>query len=324
MTIHSSQLDLPQPLHTQSGDERRVGFELEFSGIDLMRAASVVRDEFDGTLLEQSAAEVVVDTDLGHFNVEIDWDLLKRTAAAAQDKVEDLVEKVSKAAAMVVPVEVVCPPIPMSDIHLLGAMVQSLRDAGALGTEESLIAAYGVHINPEAPDLSAGTIDRYLRAFCLFQWWLEEQSDVDLARRISPYVELFDQTYIRVLLSRKGPDMATLIDDYLEHNATRNRALDMLPLFAHVDEDRVRKSIDDPKIKPRPTFHYRLPNCRIDDPEWSLASSWNLWCLVERLANDDASLRSLGAAFEQAHRPILGVDRSAWVNRMDEWRKRRS
>jgi hypothetical protein len=39
-------------------------------------------------------------------------------------------------------------------------------------------------------------------------------------------------------------------------------------------------------IKPRPAWHYRLPNCLIDDPEWSLARPWSEWVTIERLAAD--------------------------------------
>ncbi|OBX33760.1 putative amidoligase enzyme [Halomonas elongata] len=33
------------------------------------------------------------------------------------------------------------------------------------------------------------------------------------------------------------PDLRTLIDDYLEYNPTRNRELDLLPLFAYLDPE---------------------------------------------------------------------------------------
>ena len=59
----------------------------------------------------------------------------------------------------------------------------------------------------------------------------------------------------------------------------------MLPLFAWIDEDRVRTTIDDPRIKPRPTFHYRLPNAQVSDSLWSLAEDWNRWVVVETLAD---------------------------------------
>jgi len=67
--------------------------------------------------------------------------------------------------------------------------------------------------------------------------------------------------------------------------------MDMLPLFAYLDEDRVRSRLDDPRIKARPTLHYRLPNCDIDNPGWNLDQPWQNWLQVERLANDPARLK---------------------------------
>jgi hypothetical protein len=43
-----------------------------------------------------------------------------------------------------------------------------------------------------------------------------------------------------------------------------------LPLFAFLDEDRVRAKLDDPLIKSRPTYHYRLPNTDFHKPNWGI------------------------------------------------------
>lgn len=319
MDAYSSRLETLNALKNTAGKVRTVGFELEFSGITFRDTARVVCDTLNGKVTDETAAEVCVQTDHGDFNIELDWDFLKTAAANAGETVDELLHPLSKAAALLVPVEVVCPPLPVTSLTILDDMVVALRKAGATGTEESLIAAYGVHINAEVPALDAPTIHRYLRAFVLLQWWQIEANDVNLARRISPYIDLFEESYIKLLLTRDEPDIATLIDDYLEHNPTRNRALDMLPLFAEIDADRVRATVDDPKIKSRPTFHYRLPNCQIDDPQWSLNASWLRWCWVEQLANDDASLQALGKDFLTADRPLLGVDRGAWVKRIARW-----
>lgn len=136
---------------------------------------------------------------------------------------------------------------------------------------------------PDTVEAVSSALGGRLTDIYVLQWWLVEANSVDRARRVSPHIELFDESYINCLLSRENPGIERLIDDYLEHNPSRNRALDMLPMFASIDAERVCKAVDDPKIKARPTFHYRLPNCRIDDPDWSLVPSWNLWCVVERL-----------------------------------------
>jgi hypothetical protein len=50
-------------------------------------------------------------------------------------------------------------------------------------------------------------------------------------------------------------------------------------------------------VKARPAFHYRLPNCEIDDPDWRIARDWNYWIEVEKLANDPDKLGSMAADY---------------------------
>ena len=143
--------------------------------------------------------------------------------------------------------------------------------------------------------------------------------EVNLSRKLTPYIDLYPTKYLKCVVAAQAPSLDRLMDDYLHHNPTRNRALDLLPLLAHIDEARVRRQVDDPRIKPRPTFHYRLPNCLIGTQGWSLASAWNLWCLVEELACRPGDLHSLCAGFLESWRPLLGVDQERWVERMDSW-----
>ena len=86
------------------------------------------------------------------------------------------------------------------------------------------------------------------------------------------------------------PTMAQLITDYITFNPTRNKALDMLPLFKFIDEGCIENLDDKALINARPTLHYRLPNCEIDNPNWSLTESWMRWCQVELLANSPKTL----------------------------------
>jgi len=317
---------LPSVTSKHDGSPRHVGFELEFSGLTLAETGSALQRALGGRLESKSAAEQVLQVDgLGDFGIELDWSFLKRRAEAAEREGGDSawLETLSQAAALVVPLEVVCPPIPMTDLDPLNDCVTALRDAGAVGTEESLLAAYGVHINTEIPRLDAATLGSYLRAYAILQWWLVDAHDVDLTRRISPYIDLYSDAYLRLLLSNAAPTMEDIIEDYLAHNASRNRALDLLPLLAEVDEARIRSAVDDPRIKARPTFHYRMPNCHIERPGWSLAFSWNTWCVVEELAQRPDGLEELGAAFLDAERPLLGVNRHQWVEFIGQWIKDR-
>jgi hypothetical protein len=115
---------------------------------------------------------------------------------------------------------------------------------------------------------------------------------VDITRRISPYINPFPAEYAKLVLDPTYPaDAGRLIDDYVAHNPTRNRPLDMLPVLAHLDRQRVTDRIEDPHlVKGRPAFHYRLPNCMVDEPDWTLAREWNTWVEVERLAADKERL----------------------------------
>lgn len=47
------------------------------------------------------------------------------------------------------------------------------------------------------------------------------------------------------------------------------------------------------KVTARPTYHYRLPNSRVDEIERKTFEAWNSWVLVERLANDTKALERL-------------------------------
>lgn len=324
MTTTRSDFKLPPRLCRKDGAPRRVGFELEFSGLSIDQTAAVLQSTLGGQLHRKSAAERELRVDgLGSFNIELDWDFLKRRAAQADAdggaNQRDLMDLLSAAATLVVPLEVVCPPIPMNAMNRLDAMVVGLREAGAVGTDESPLAAYGVHINPELGDLEASNIFTHLRAFGLLQWWLAEAHQVDLARRISPYIDFYPEDYVKLLAKGERRSLDQIFADYLDHNATRNRALDLLPLLAEIDAERVRAQVDDAKIKARPTFHYRLPNCHLEQAGWSLASAWNVWVVVEQLAERGSDLDQLGSAFARHWRPLLGLNRASWLEFVDQW-----
>jgi hypothetical protein len=322
MIINEDRYQKPPQTETEDGELRRVGFELEFSGISLERAVAAVETALSGKIEAQTAAQTTLEVDgLGEFMVELDWDYLKRKAAEENKPYSDdeWLEFMSQAAAVLVPVEVVCPPIPLDRLDALNPMVGALREAGAVGTEESLLAAYGVHINTEIPALDCATLQRYLRAYALLQWWLVDAHEVDPTRRLSPYIDLYPEAYLQQLLAEEETDMERLFELYLEHNATRNRALDLLPMLKEIDPQRIEREIDDPKIKARPAFHYRLPNCHIERDDWSLAASWNTWLVVERLARRDDDVARLAQDFADANRPLLGVNRSDWVEHIDKW-----
>ena len=112
--------------------------------------------------------------------------------------------------------------------------------------------------------------------------------------------------------------------DYLEDNPTRNRALDLMPLFAHLDADLLAEYVDDPRIKARPTLHYRLPDCDIDNPRWHFSTVWNDWVVLEQIVADPARQRELNDLFRES-RTLLSFRNltSTWRTRCQQWLENR-
>jgi hypothetical protein len=176
-----------------------------------------------------------------------------------------------------------------------------------------LLNGFGLHLNPELgpADLAARPIRCVLQAYLLEASALRAEIGVDPMRSLLPFVEAFPKAYRdRVLDPHYDPPLATLIDDYLALNPTRNRELDLLPLFAHLDGDRVARALADPRISARPTWHWRLPNADIEAAGWSVVGEWQRWLRVETLALDTRLLAERVAEAARAASPSKG----AWAS----------
>ena len=315
-----------QPQMTQNiqGTERQVGFELEFSGLDVTKTCQLITAVYSGGTSFESDLEAHVETaELGVFTVELDWQFgkelakksgLKTESAKSSEPQNSLIQTLASLAGQIVPIEIVCPPLPLSKLVLLEPLIKQLRQAGAQGTGESPVFAFGVHINTEIPDASANCLRRYLQAYCIAQDWLIMTHDIDLTRRLTPYIDLYPEEYIHTVL--KYDD--TLVGEYLSHNRTRNRALDMLPLFRYLDEEQVDQTMDDDLTNARPTFHYRLPNCEINRDGWYLNESWNTWCVVEYLAAHETLLEKFKAAWQKHNARLLFPGTQPWHDELTQ------
>lgn len=301
---------LPPRTQNEEGEKRTVGFELEFAGLEITRTAEIIREVCGGEIIEENRYEYrIADTELGEFRVELDARILQKMASGnlfenigldidagkLGDSLEEVLDKMAKS---VVPIEIVMPPVKLDDIEKLEELQVELQRNRAEGTKTSLIHAFGMHLNIECPDLNSDTLLAYLKAFMLLYPWLLEKLNVDITRRISPFVDPFPDAYVRKILSPDyQPDLESLIDDYLRYNDTRNRPLDMMPVFGLLDEERIQNVLGGEKNNPRPTFHYRLPNSRIDEPGWKFSGEWNDWCEVEKLASDSEMLAKLSKLY---------------------------
>ncbi|HRP34318.1 MAG TPA: amidoligase family protein [Gammaproteobacteria bacterium] len=315
---------LPKKQRNHLGKPRRVGVELEMIGIELNDIAELAAEHLGLSITTDGRyRRVLSGDDAGDWVVELDFDLLKRMGQEERneedllDELRDSAEELLKLLAdLVVPLELVTPPLPMRRLDEVEELIGLLRTAGAKGTTDSLSYAFAMQFNVEIPSTDADVIRRYLQAFlCLYEWLLV-RADINLTRRITSYIDPFPTDYVRKVIGADyDPDLATLIDDYLADNPTRNRALDCLPLFLELDEERVRNVTEEPLIKPRPAFHYRLPDCRIDVPGWGLHVAWDDWLEVEALAADRKRLTASCAAYAA----FLDKPLKRWLG---DWAKR--
>lgn len=318
----------PPITQTEKGAIRRVGVEMEFSGLGIETIARVVRDTLGGEIDPLTPYEMLIRTGGGNdYRVELDYQYLKKMGRRERDTTSGLFELeqfsedvLAAVAKRIVPFEIVTPPLPMDQLDKLDELTGNLRKAGALGSSHAAIYAFGLHLNPEMPALDADTIRRYLKSFLCLYDWLKERSQIDLSRRLTPHIQPFPRDYARhVIDGAYRPALAGLIDDYLEWNPTRNRALDLLPLFLELDRKRVRSVVEDTRVKGRPALHYRLPNCEIHQTGWGIHGAWNDWVAVERLAAAPEHLESLCHAYADHLDHPVG---SLFTNWADEARDR--
>lgn len=295
---------------------RRVGVELEFGGLDLAEAALVVRRQFGGRLDWTGPHHVAVrDTEFGDFQVALDTRLAQAGPAAPGD---GLLEEIQREAADMLgevmkfwtPREIATPPLPLRVLGRIDTLAMALREAGAEGSAAAPYYAYALQLNPEAPRLDWPHVLRMLQSFLLLEDWLRRRSLRDLSRRLGGFVRHFPDGYRRhVLQPGYRPGWDGLVRDYLAENRTRNRDLDMLPLFAHCRPALVADRFRDGRVKARPAYHYRLPDSRLDEPGWSVSGEWRNWARVEALAADEAG-------FQRARRAWLDwgarAEREAW------------
>lgn len=289
-TVHTNRfLPLPVP-RKADGSPRRVGIEIEFGGLSEHDTAAVIRDCLGGEIEADSSNELrVTGTEIGPVKVVLDTAFRKRKPGPLREALLD----VSRA---VVPVEIVTDPLVFNDLPKLDRLRSALRSAGAEGTRKGVFLGFGVHLNPEVAGQTAQDIAPVLRAYALLEDWLRTADPIDTTRRLLPFVDRYPRALVDALAHGDGlDDLDGLIRTYLELAPSRNHGLDMLPLIRHLDETTLfqRLGSNAGAVSGRPVWHFRLPDCRIDEDGWSLALAWNSWRVVECVAADSRLLDRL-------------------------------
>ncbi|WP_111412689.1 amidoligase family protein [Billgrantia lactosivorans] len=314
----------PEPLNVH-GRTRRVGAEIEFAGLPPQQTGELVRNLFGGELKLVSPHRLRVEaTRWGDFVIELDTQYAHPDARLLEalprhdtewerqrhqmrldfhNKTRELIGDVVTG---LVPTEIVCPPVPWNELAELDALFAALHDHGAKGTDASLLYGFGLHLNPEVANLEPDSILRHFRAFLLLAGWLRKEIDIDITREVLPHANPFPKHYaLKVLDADYAPDLDTLIADYISFNPTRNRELDLYPLFAHLRPDYPDELFRNHLVKPRPTFHYRLPNAQLSQRGWGAVVEWNRWVAVERLAADRKELNGRASRYVTLHTQSL-------------------
>lgn len=327
--MHKNRYNLPDRTTKENQEIRQVGIEIEMSGIELPMIVCQALIAYSGKIEEISPYEFIVrDSQIGDVKIELDSRYLKKAQKEKfsmdseesernlQDYTTDVITALSK---NIIPCEIATAPIPVDKLNELDPFIELLRNHGAKGTRHSIFYAFGVHLNPELPNLETETILNYFKAFLCLQDWIITQEQVDYTRKISPFIDLFPKEYIsKVLSPNYHPNIEQFIDDYLLFNPTRNRVLDLLPLFSFLNEEKIRKALPSEKINKRPTLHYRLPNSDIDNPDWGLWQCWNDWVHVESLANNKGLLNKICDAYLSINNQNSGDLISVWTSKVTE------
>jgi hypothetical protein len=258
--------------------------------------------------------------------MELDSNLLKereylkflQRLGVEVDPEAGLDQVLSDLAGIVVPHELVAPPIPWTALGEMDELREGLRRRGARGTHASLLYAFGLQLNIEAARLEADYLRDILRAFILLYEWLMERGGVDLSRRFTPYVNVFPRSLRpahprRWITRRRWPASSTTTCRTTPPATGRSTCC---PCSRYLDEARVMGApVERHLVKARPTFHYRLPDCRIDESRLEPgALPWNDWVAVERLAADPQRLQALS-------REALGSTGHALGRIGDRWRE---
>ena len=305
-------LDAAAPPVAQSWNDRprRVGVEIEYAAVSAREGALLVSELFGGTVQEEDSHRFeITGTELGDFTCELDSQYAHRSKESdtSSDGEETFISRFQSemrkiygdVGAAVLPCEIVCPPVSYTLLPRLDRLVDALRKAGAAGTRSNPLYAFGAQLNPEIATRDSEWLLSVFKAYLLASPWLRAVMDIDVTRRVMAFADPFPASYAaKVVGNDYWPGIDDFISDYLEANPTRNRELDLLPLFAWIDDGLVRSQVHDARIKPRPTFHYRLPDANLDDPHWSITTEWRRWLAVERLASDREQLGRVAHAFQ--------------------------
>lgn len=329
----------PVILKNAAGEHRRVGFEFEFGNLTVRETAEALQNSMGGTIQEDNPFYFkIIDSSIGKLKIERDAELLKSVKYREvfskinvdfnpDALVREIEQGIDNISSFLIPCEIVTEPLTFKEFPKLDEIVKILNSLKAKGTRDSIFYAFGLHINPSVPDLDIKTLVTFMQSFLLLTDWIIDDSKIDFSRRFfTSFIDPFPNSYIeRVLDPKYDSTVETFIDDYLEFNPSRNRALDLLPVLCEIDKDRVLagvKTEDRSLVRGRPAFHYRLPDCRLGDMEWSIADEWNRWWYVETIASDNKLRANLFELWDKNKKRFFMTRKKQWIDTVKDFLNR--
>ena len=295
---------LPLP-KTANGALRKTGIEIEFSGLDVEATCKVIQDTLGGDVTgKEPFLRDVIATAIGEIKVELDTPARQASDIA-------WVRKGLDAATAIVPLEIITEPLVEDGMRQLNLLVAALRHVGAEGSRSGLLLGFGVHLNPEVVSVADAHTLSTTRAFGLLEDFLRQREALDVTRRALPFVAPWPDEFVTDILDTQVTEFADVFPVAGKHIRSRNHGLDLLPLLKFADPAQFDRLFPATKSSARPTFHFRMPDCRIDEPDWDLTQPWALWHLVETVAADEALMRKLRVAWHERSTGMLRGD--AWA-----------
>lgn len=309
-------------------EERQIGVELEFYGLKPKDAANLLNEKINGKVEHRNSALSVIKADDGEYKLETDAKLIQKLAESSKkNKLEDKIDYdgalkdiLSVISDELVPTELVTPPIKIKDLKKINQLQEILVANGASGTTQSFRFAFAAQLNPEAESLEPDYILKVLKSFIMLTDWIKEQTFMDLTRKLTSYAGDFPKDYVlKIFNENYNPDIDSFISDYLKFNPTRNRGLDLLPLLAFINEEKVMSKVQDERVNKRPTFHYRLPNSQLNLKSWTIEVEWSRWKLVENITKDEKLFNKMCEHFYDIQRGSSDLKPSDWLREANNY-----
>jgi len=329
----------PALFKNSTGEQRRVGFELEFGNLTVRETAKALQNSIGGNIQENNPFYFeIINSSVGKLKIERDAELLKSVKYREllsktnvdfnlDTLVREIEQGVDSLSSFLIPCEIVTEPLTFREFPRINDMVKVLNSLKAKGTQDSIFYAFGLHMNPSVPDLNIKTLVTYMQSFLLLTDWIIEDARIDFSRRFfTSFIDPFPNSYVeKVLDPNYDSTVETFIDDYLEFNPSRNRALDLLPVLCEIDMERVLAGVKTEErslVNGRPAFHYRLPDCRLGDDKWSIADEWNRWWYVETISSDNNLRAKLMDLWDKNKKQFFMTRKKQWIDTVKDFLNR--